>query len=268
MSTPGSGLTPAAELVAELIGRGLTQREIADSLHRDSRMVSKILRRETSGAAYERTLRDLVEKGFSNYVPPRRRTKQGKPVRVRGRGREKSVEPPADDMGGVVKPQPPRTRYSSQTSFGADGFRVHDITLPKSRNAPGREKGEAEIRNRLRNAARGQRYGDRDLKFTVTLKNGQQVTLGDKGGYHSSQVLKLVAARDKKLSDGTLPDLKQQQRYGGGITGWLTDQMINRIGSAQPTSLRAGDITGVSISVYPSEVTRQPNRASRPDLTP
>jgi hypothetical protein len=255
-------MTPAAELTAELLGRGLTQSEIARSLHRDSRMVTKILRGETSGAVYERTLRDLVEKGFSNYVPPRRRTKQGKPVRIRSRVGEKSVEPAADDMGGPVKPQPARTRFSSQTSFGTDGFRIHDITLPKSRNTPGREKGENEIKARLRNAARGQRYGDRDLKFTVTLKNGQQVTVGDKGGYHSSQVLKLVAARDKQLRDGTLSDLKEQQKYGSGVVGWLTDQLINRMGSPLPMSLKGTDITGVSISVYPSEVHRAPNRAS------
>lgn len=244
MTDPGN-LTEAAELVASLRTRGLSNVEIGEALHRSPSQVSNILRGKTSGASFVPALQELAQTGQVTNVPRRRRKQDGSPVLIRGKG---GAMAPPEDMGGRFKPQPARTRFSSSTAYGEDGFRMHQVTLPKTRTAPGREKGAAEVLGKLRNAARGQRFGDRDVKINVTLKSGQQIELGGKGGYHSTAMLKSIKAFDTATG------------HKGDVLGWLATQMAENAKSPLPEGFKPVDITGVDVTVYKSDVTREVNR--------
>ncbi|MWV75850.1 hypothetical protein [Rathayibacter rathayi] len=244
--------TPA-ELIAQLVDRGMSKAEIAKAIHRDTKMIWKVLNGKTSGEKYRRTLEDIVNTGTSDYVPHRPRRSDGSLVPVRAK--DGGMRVPEDD-GGTIKKVPPRTRFSTKTTYGDDGFRLHEITLPKSRNTPGRARGADEILSKLRNTARGQRFGDRDVKMTVTLKDGKTIPLGGKGGYHSTSILQSIRDHDK--AHGTRND----------IMGWVTDQLTGNAVSPPPEHNDAGNIVGVTITAYRSDVSRGRNRGPDSEANP
>ncbi|NAZ78392.1 hypothetical protein GTQ99_23715, partial [Kineococcus sp. T13] len=97
---PGpAGGRSAADLVAELRAYGMSVAEIAHELQRSPRMVRKVVRGETSGQLYLSTLRELVEGGRARSRPPRRRGRDGAPVRVRAR-REAAEPTRVPDVAG------------------------------------------------------------------------------------------------------------------------------------------------------------------------
>lgn len=225
----------AQELVRELRASGVSAREIADELQRDPRMVSKILRGEARGDAYVRTLQELVDTGHATTVPPRRRTKAGKivPVRAPKGGPTKSVVP--EDTGGRYVSQPKRGRFTS-TSYLTEGGRLHDITLPKTKNAKGRAKAGEEILSKVRAAARDQRWSNKQVKFKLTYANGRTMEVGAKGGYDVSRLLSKLRGEDD-----------QHPEFTNDPIAWLVNASKDRYTNLDVDST---PITGVTMTVF------------------
>ncbi len=116
---------------------GLNYTEIAAELQRDRRMVSKIMRGETSGEVYRAALLELATKGQVTNRPPRRRGADGKVVPVRGGAKgEPTVIPPQDPAGTYVAPPPKRGRFAKQTTYLREGGRRYNIEFPPRPRAP------------------------------------------------------------------------------------------------------------------------------------
>lgn len=214
------------DLLIEL-RRSMTNREIANELQRDPRMVSKILRGETSGEAYRKTLTELVNTGSASTVPARRRRKDGSVVPVRAAGGEKSTTPP--DTGGRYVAQPKRGAYSTRTSYMPEGGRIHEITLPKTKGTKGRGEGTQEILRRARSAAKSQAWGQKNVKFELTFANGRVMEVGSKGGYPVSDFL------------------RKSKEFGNDAISWLMDQTAGRYSNLDVHKV---PVTGVRMNVY------------------
>jgi len=94
---------------------------------------------------------------------------------------------------------------------------------------PNRESGRQQINAWLRAAARGQRRGRKNVRFTVHLRDGRTVTVGDKGGYAVS------AALARSRAEGQDP------------LAWLTNEIQARYAEFYP---RDRDIIGVDLTIY------------------
>lgn len=216
----------ARELVQELRGRGLSNREIAGELQRDPRMVSKILNGETVGSVYRKTLLELATTGKATTIPPRRRNKAGEivPVRARAGAPTKSVTP--TDTGGKYTQKKQGGPLRTTTYMGGGG-RQHQLDIPKGKTTKGRAEANREILERVRSAARGQaRDSQKMIKATLTFANGRVMEIND---YNASTFLKNINAA------------------GGDALGWLRDKSAERYTnldvSQQP-------ITGVTLTVH------------------
>ena len=235
----------AADLVAELRAYGMSVAEIAHELQRSPRMVHKIVRGESSGRLYVPTLTELVETGQARSRPPRRRGRDGQPVRVRApRGaaaptRVPDVEDEQPAPAGTGPAASPgagrsaggRSRFSDSTAYLPGGVRQHTVTGPRS-EGPGRERARQRLMDVLRGAARGQRHGRRNVRFRVTLRDGTSVEVGSKGGYSVSAAL----ARSRGEGDDPLR--------------WLREEIAER--SYVQAQLRAKqlDIVGVEATIF------------------
>lgn len=235
---PGGNNRTPADLVADLRAYGMSVTEIAAELQRSPRMVRKIVRGETRGEAYRTTLTELVDKGVAQTRPPRRRGRDGQTVRVRA-PRASGVAtrhpddpgtgtgtPPATDAGTSGTPTQ-RPTPATQTTYLAGGARQYAINVP--RTGPNREAGRVQIMSWLRAAARGQRGGRKNARFTLNLKDGRSITVGGTGGYAVSAAL----ARSK--AEGNDP------------FAWLNDQIQGRY---EGLSSKPSEIVGVAVTIY------------------
>lgn len=173
----------AADLIAVLRGRGLKQAEIAQELGRSPRAIRAVEKGEKPGTAYVAALEQLVDKGRLTSPPPRRRNAAGGivPVRAPRGSTEKTVTP--------EEPKKPRRgTFAEGTTYLAGGGRIHEVNVPKTGRA-GREKGRHALIEKMRSIAKGQAHRTRRVHFRVHLANGQDVPIGDKGGYRVSDVL-------------------------------------------------------------------------------
>lgn len=218
------------ELVQALRGKGLSVREIAGELQRDPRMVRKVLNGETSGAHYRATLLELASTGRATNVPARRRTRDGKVVRVRAAGGGESVTPP--DTGGRYTDAKQGGRYASTTYMAGEGRQI-EVRIPKGKNTKGRAAATAELESRIRAASRGQAHDQKRVRFALTFANGRRMEVND---YNASTLLKRIGGA------------------GGDTLGWLTNQMAERYANLDTGGT---PITGVTMTVYSTPKTQQ-----------
>lgn len=231
----------ARELIQQLRGRGISNAEIARELQRDPRMVRKVLNGETPGTNYVQTLRELADTGHANTVPARRRNKAGEVVRVRaGRAAGTSSVAPAD-TGGRYTDAPQGGRYTS-TSYGREGVRIHQVSIPKGKKTKGRAEATRDLLGMVRSAARGQsKDTQRRVKIRLTFANGRQMEVND---YNASTLLNRINEHGEK-----------------DALGWLAGQMSKRytnLDTAQQS------ITGVTLNVYSAPRTDRSSRAYKP----
>ncbi|WP_146081247.1 helix-turn-helix domain-containing protein [Rathayibacter rathayi] len=204
----------ARELIQALQSAGLSQVDIAAELQRDPRMVRKVLRGETSGAAYRATLLELATTGHASSPPPRRTNKNNEIVNVRApRGsKQKSVKPA--DGSGTYTDERQGGRFAS-TTYLRDGGRQHEIKIPKGKDAKGRATGTNELLGKIRTASRSQARGQQRVKFTLTYANGRVVEVNE---YNASTMLSNVNGA------------------GGDALGWLASR--TKLRYATLTSIR------------------------------
>lgn len=233
---PAEDTRTARELLQTLRGRGLTYRELGNELQRDPRMIRKVLDGEIPGRPYVQTLRELVDNGQAETLPPRRRNKAGEIVRVRGTERGKSVIP--QDTGGRYTDEKQGGRYV-KTAYGRDGVRIINTRIPKGKNTKGRAAATNDLLDSVRSAARGQsKTTQKRVTMRVTFANGRTMEVND---YNASTLLDRINTHGAK-----------------DILGWLTGQMSKRYSNLD-TSTQA--ITGVTMNVYSKDRT---DRSSRP----
>lgn len=228
-----------ADLVRQIqVEKKLTRNEIAAELGRSPRMVGKILNSETSGESYREALTSLSEKGSVDRRPPRRRDGQGNLVRVRAKidqehqpetvdGKVKAPTYIPEDTGGRWTKKAPN-RFSTKSSYADNGDRIHSVTMHKS-NKQSRERGIGAVMGNLRTVTRSQSHKDKRVNFTVTLDNGHVMSIGDKGGYFSSDVLRTIT-----------------KDFGGDAHAYLVDQ----VSKVYKTDKVGGNITGLQMNVF------------------
>lgn len=214
-----------------LRGRGVGTSELARELQRDPRMVRKIVNGETSGAAYLPTLRNLVDRGHSDVVPPRRRTRSGDLVRVRG-GKDDTGSVLPKDTGGTYTGDRQGGRFTQTTYLQEEG-RIHEIRIPKGKTAKGRAVAGKEILDRVRSAARGQsKDKQKRVSLKLTFANGRVMEVND---YNASTLLN-----------------RMNTLGGKDPLGWLRSEMGRRYENLNTDKVA---ITGVTMNVYTKPMT-------------
>jgi len=239
----------AQELIQYLRGRGVSNAEIAAELQRDPRMVRKVLNGETTGAAYRATLIELATTGRASTVPPRRRSNDGRVVRVRAKAgaTEKSVTPA--DTGGRYTVSKQGGRFTSTTYLGGGG-RQHEIHMPKGKTAKGRATATDEIVAKVRSAARGQSADtQKRIRMQLTFANGRVMEVND---YNASSLLNRINTAKREATP-----------WGGNgdALGWLAAQTAERYANLDVAKV---PVTGVTMTVYDAPRTEQSSRSYRP----
>ncbi|WP_018133647.1 hypothetical protein [Acaricomes phytoseiuli] len=204
---------PVSDLVRQVIEqRKMSISDIAAELDRDSRLVRALLKGERTGESFRDSLSDLAVRGTVTKRPPRRRRNDGSLVPVR----TKDVEPVAEgekhatripeDTGGTPAQQK-TTRFSHKTSYGKNGDRLSSTTMHPS-NRESRVRGFQVAKDDLRRIAMSQAHKDKNVALTVTLDNGREIKIGEKGGFFSSSMLKTV-----------------NQKHGGSFEAFVKAQL-------------------------------------------
>lgn len=223
------------QLVQYLRGRGLSIAEIADELHRSPRMVRKVLDGTSRGELYRTTLEQLAATGRASTVPPRRRTRSGELVRVRGVAAGdgvKSVTPV--DEGGTYSGTRQGGRLTASTSYLAGGGRQHELHLPKGKAAKGRGEADSAIVSKVRAAAKGQaRENQKKIRTVLTFANGRVMEVNE---YNASTMLQRI------------------QESGGSALDWLRSESSLRYTNLDVSKV---PITGVTMTVFEPPKTRQ-----------
>lgn len=234
--------------------KNLNQREIAEELRRDPRMVSKILRGETSGEWYREALTELRDRGEVTRHPGRRRNKAGNlvpvrakidekhPVRKDAKGRTKApVAVPEETAEGRWAKKLPK-RFSNRKAYGSGGDRHYSTTMHPT-NAESRTRGIKAIHDNVRSVAKSQKNIDKRISLNVTLSNGRMVEIGSKSGYFSSDILRTV-----------------KQDFGGDMHKFLIDQIAKAYATDEHDKAK---ITGVDMTVFDAKRTPMRSRKRR-----
>ena len=94
---------------------GMSWSQMGQAFGRSDRWMRKLANGESSGETFRAGLTELYTTGqISNYVP-RRRTRQGTLMKVRGKTGTEAVTP--KDTRGKVAPKTKRNTYGHQTTF-------------------------------------------------------------------------------------------------------------------------------------------------------
>lgn len=178
-------MSSAKEMIEQLRAEGVKVSEIARELGRNSRIVYAILKDEMPGRAYETALGELVHKGRVFTTPRRRRAANGEIVAVRGAGGQ-SVKP--EEHIRRMNERPQGGRFTSATTFLAEGGRQHEVRIPKGKRAAGRTLGNEAILSHIRAAARSQAGAtQKQINLEVTLADGSTFRVKD---YNASTLIK------------------------------------------------------------------------------
>ncbi|MFT4284357.1 MAG: hypothetical protein QM598_05925 [Protaetiibacter sp.] len=221
------------QLVHYLRGRGLSITEIADELHRSPRMVRKILDGSSRGELYRATLEQLAATGRASTVPPRRRTRDGQLVKVRGGARGEKTVTPVDE-GGTYSGTRQGGRLTTSTNYLAGGGRQHELHLPKGKAAKGRVEADSAIVSKVRAAAKGQARGNqKKIRTVLTFANGRVMEVNE---YNASTMLQRI------------------QESGGSALDWLRSESALRYTNLDVSKV---PITGVTMTVFEPPKTRQ-----------
>lgn len=218
----------AKDLIEQIRLRGVSVAEIAREIDRSPRMVYAIVRGETSGASFRNALNEIAVKGRVFTTPPRRRTKDGTLAPVRGKGGV-SVEP--EHHIRKLNEEPQGGRFTTATTFLTAGGRQHEVRLPKSLKAQGRQRGNEAILSHIRAAARSQAgTTQKRVNLEVILSDGFTFPVKD---YNASTLLH---------------DMK----------GNAIDFLANMIRYRYPEiDLRQNPVTGIDIVAYNTVKTTQ-----------
>lgn len=225
MTTPPTGQPTSQELLNQLRVDGMRWDQIAKALDRDRAGLARIASGKVPGENLQQSLSELVRTGKVSTPPPRRTTKSGDPVRVRGKAGGPSVVPPGAPVGTHAKapakgaklprtepkkaprglavihntPQAPRSilapparpkpgtsKFEEGTHVRSDGGgELYKMTIPKT-EGPGRERGRQSLMNKLREAVTKKKR----VNFTVTLEDHRVISVGSKRGYDAQDVFR------------------------------------------------------------------------------
>lgn len=196
-----------ADIIGELRAFGMTQREIADNIGRDPRMVRKVIRGESSGELYRECLQAVYDTGRQQRPVPRLTDKNGKPRKVRAKaGSEEKTRIPDDP---TVDPQ--RSTWAKPSvTYLQGGQRKYKWELPTTTDEAGKAA-LTEAHRDMTDENRRRAQGRNRAKFRVTFTDGTSVLLGSKGGYKVSHMHK-----------------KLRTSFGGDWNAWAKDQMAGR----------------------------------------
>ncbi|MFD7161366.1 hypothetical protein ACFV9C_42740 [Kribbella sp. NPDC059898] len=221
-ATPG-GQPTSRELLNHLHSvDGMSWARIGQVLKRHESGLRRIAAGRSPGENLQEALGQLVRTGTVTTPPPRRTTKTGEPVKVRGKAGQPSVVPPDAPMGtqakapakgaklrradlknpprGLVKihntpqaprsilappdrPQPGKSKFDESTNTHPTG-ELYRMTVPKT-EGPGRERGRQSLMDKLRQA----KAKKKRVNFTVTLNDDRVISVGSKRGYSAQDVL-------------------------------------------------------------------------------
>lgn len=189
---------PTKATIAELVHRIKTtyhtsNRELANLIGRSEKLIRNLHHGKTPGENYRRTLTELYNTGTITHLTPRRRTKEGKLIRIRTKaGTHKTSITPTDTRGGRA-PNKTRGRYRHTTQLLTNGGRIHTTEMPPSPRAKGRAKGFKTVHDTLIKITRSQAHADKRVTPTITVQdpNGtrRELRIGTKDGYHASDIL-------------------------------------------------------------------------------
>ncbi|WP_159701308.1 hypothetical protein [Arthrobacter sp. 18067] len=234
MAADPSGLTPQQLVQQVKEAYGYTWAEMGERLGRSEKMLRKVAKGETSGEAYREALSDLFTHGEVRRLPARRRAKDGHIVPVRAkRGAEKATYVPKDTVG-AYKDVPRRGKFKvSRTDF-PEGGRQLEVTMPKTARAKGRSAAVSELERQIRNVTKAQRRDDKRVKLEATFDvgggQGRVMSIGDKSGYHASDIL---------------ADIKSD--FGGDMVAWLVSQSKGRY---EELDLKTSPIVSIRMTVF------------------
>lgn len=215
------------QLIAQLRSQGLSVREIAGELDRDSSIVYQVAAGKKSGEAYRQTLAELATRGHVSHRPPRRQRRDGTFAKVRGRAGQTGHQPPP------TRAVPRRGQFGTETAYRPDGSRLHHVQAPKT---PGKGRGQASdaVLDQMRSAAKGRRR----VSFTVTSADGRVVGIGGKYGYRSSDVLSRMNDHNG-ISDPLGWLGSEAQKIYAEIDGKIVNIQVNVSGQQTPASATA-----------------------------
>ncbi|MEU4607616.1 hypothetical protein AB0F43_31915 [Kribbella sp. NPDC023972] len=222
MTTPQGGQPTSQQLLNHLhSAEGWSWVRIGEALKRDPAGLRRIANGKVPGANLQPSLSELVNTGRVSTPPPRRTTKTGDPVRVRGKAGAPSVVPADAPIGARAKapakgaklprtdvkkaprglavvhntPQAPRSilapperakpgasKFDESTYTHATG-ELYKMTIPKT-EGPGRERGRQSLMNKLQQAVTKKKR----VNFTVTLEDHRVISVGSKRGYDAQDV--------------------------------------------------------------------------------
>lgn len=206
------------DMLRQLRGRGMSNKEIAGMLGRSSSMISQIAAGKKTGESYREAVTELFTRGTVSKPPARRKDKAGHVVPVRAKG------------GGTTVPKA-RTpgKFTERRTILAGGTRHIELTAPKTRGAKGRATANTSLIGTIRSAAKGQRYARKRVKFQVTTSDGRSFPVGDKGGYQVSSVL------------------KKGHEFAGDAMAWLKKQAEHRYEGMERANVT---ITGITMTIW------------------
>lgn len=175
MADSVSDLNPQ-QLIQQLRSRGVSIPEISRVLGRNSRMIYKVFRGESKGDLYKPALEDLARDGWTDKIPPRRRSKNGELVKVRApHGAPEATITPVD-KGGRYAAGKQGGRFREDTAFGPNGRRRHQLHIPK-KGKVGRAQANDELLRLARSAARGQsKDTQKRVNVELTFANGRRMS--------------------------------------------------------------------------------------------
>lgn len=234
--------------------RQMSRADIAAELGRSPRMVTKLLNGESKGESFRDALSSLRERGTVERRPARRRNRQGEIVPVRAKidsarakapkgEKEKAPTVVPEETGGrYVKKAP--NRFSSKTAYAKNGNRVHDVTMNRT-NKESRKRGLESVKEHLRSVTRSQSHKDKRISFTVTMDNGRVMSIGEKSGYFSSDVLNTI-----------------NKKFGGDVEKFVNDQ-LNKVYKGKGGVPGGHKFTGIRMNVTEAKGQAQNSRKGR-----
>lgn len=234
MAADPTGLTPQQLVQQVKEAYGYTWVEMGERLGRSEKMIRKIAKGETSGEAFREALSDMFSHGEVRHLPARRSNKNGNLVPVRAkRGAAAATYIPQDTVG-AYKDVPRRGKFTLARTDFPEGGRQLEVTMPKTARAKGRKDAISELERQIRNVTKAQRRDDKRVKLEATFAvgggQGRVMSIGDKSGYHASDIL---------------ADTKSD--FGGDMVAWLVSQAQGRY---DELDLKTSPIVSIRMTVF------------------
>lgn len=191
-------IDPTKATIAELVHHIKTtyhtsNRELANLIGRSEKLIRNLHHGKTPGENYRRTLTELYNTGTITHLTPRRRTKEGKLIRIRTKKGAKTPSTTPTDTRGGRAPNKTRGRYRHTTQLLANGQRIHTTEMPPSPRAKGRAQGFKTVHDTLIKITRSQAHADKRVTPTITVQdpngNRRELRIGTKDGYHASDIV-------------------------------------------------------------------------------